>query len=215
MIRRNVFRAGNMWANQETLFPQQKCFWICWETFLLPGKQILFPQQCFPGLANWETWTGSKMFPEQCFLVCPGRKCSLPCCQHVILFKPNLTFCLDLHSIQCQSLLSTHRYFVFIHFVLQNFGLPFIIILHLFCDLAYFQNCFKNIPSQVWFACANWRTISRSCRCFVIYLYHISLQFAYNIFLKLLNTTPKSFVRGIRKLKFSDLLAADQQFINM
>ena len=29
---------------------------------------------CFPGWANWETWTGSKMFPQQCFLVCPGLK---------------------------------------------------------------------------------------------------------------------------------------------
>jgi hypothetical protein len=32
------------------------------EKILLPGKQILFPQQCFPGWANWETLTGSKVF---------------------------------------------------------------------------------------------------------------------------------------------------------
>ena len=32
--------------------------------------------------------------------------------------------------------------------IFQNFGLLFIIILYLFCDLAYFQNCFKNISSQ-------------------------------------------------------------------
>ena len=55
-----------------------------------------------------------------------NSKCSLPCCQHVILIKPNLTFRLDLHSIQCQSLLSAHRCFVFIYFVLQNFELVFI-----------------------------------------------------------------------------------------
>jgi hypothetical protein len=27
-------------------------------------KQILFPQQCFPGWANWETLTGSEMIPS-------------------------------------------------------------------------------------------------------------------------------------------------------
>ena len=63
----------NMWVNQETLlFPQQKCFSISWETFLFPVKQILFPQQCFPRWANRETLIGNIMFPQHCFLVCPG-----------------------------------------------------------------------------------------------------------------------------------------------
>ena len=30
-----------------------------------------------------------------------------------------------------------------------SLGLLFIILMYLFCDLAYFQNCFENIPSQV------------------------------------------------------------------
>ena len=33
---------------------------------MLPGKQILFPQQCFPTWANRETLVG--MSPQQCFL---------------------------------------------------------------------------------------------------------------------------------------------------
>ena len=38
----------NMWAKWETVFLQQKCFGICWDTFSLPRKQILYPPQCFP-----------------------------------------------------------------------------------------------------------------------------------------------------------------------
>ena len=35
-------------ANQETFAEEAKCFWTNSETFLLPGKQILFPQHYFP-----------------------------------------------------------------------------------------------------------------------------------------------------------------------
>ena len=46
----------------------------CWEIFVLPGKQILFPQQCFPRWTNRETFAGNIMFLQQCFLVCSGLK---------------------------------------------------------------------------------------------------------------------------------------------
>ena len=66
----------NMWANQETFLP--------------PGKKILFPQKCFPRWANMETFIGNVMFPQQCFLVCPMPKsnrhslCNV--LSHVVLF---------------------------------------------------------------------------------------------------------------------------------
>ena len=45
---------------------------------MLSGKQILFPQQCFPGWANRETMIENIMFPQQRFLVCPGFIKSVP-----------------------------------------------------------------------------------------------------------------------------------------
>ena len=70
----NVSRVGNIWKHLGKLgnIPQQKCSWIFLKTFLLPGKQILFPQQCFPRWSNRETLVKNIMFLQQCFLVCPG-----------------------------------------------------------------------------------------------------------------------------------------------
>ena len=63
-------KVGKQWA---TMFPQQKphlgnmkCFWIWLETFLLPGKQILFPQQCFHGWANRETFEETSRVTNIC-----------------------------------------------------------------------------------------------------------------------------------------------------
>ena len=38
----------------------------------------MFPQQCFPRWANRETLVENIMFPQQCFLVCPGLTSTNP-----------------------------------------------------------------------------------------------------------------------------------------
>ena len=47
----------------QTLFPQAKRFQTCRETFLLPGKQILFPKRCFP----WWAYSRETLFLQQRF----------------------------------------------------------------------------------------------------------------------------------------------------
>ena len=72
-IFRHVSQGGQTLAVWATIFPQQKphlgnmkCFWIWLETFLLPGKQILFPQQCFHGWANRETFEETSRVTNIC-----------------------------------------------------------------------------------------------------------------------------------------------------
>ena len=61
-----------------------------------------------------------------------NTKCSWPCFQHLILFWPNSIFHLDELNIHCHNLFSVHHHqFVFIHFLLNNFGLLFIYIFSL------------------------------------------------------------------------------------
>ena len=43
-------------ANEETFAEEASCFWTNSETHLLPGKQILLPQQIFSGAAKGETF---------------------------------------------------------------------------------------------------------------------------------------------------------------
>ena len=87
-----------------------------------------------------------------------------------------MSFCLshvDLHSIQCQSLLSAHRYFVLIHSVLQNFEL--LSLLYCICSVTLL---FYKIVSKIFPLKFNWLVLtgerfSQPCRCFVIYFYNI------------------------------------------
>ena len=65
------------WETLESIFIPSKCFSICSGNNVLPEKQILFVQQCFPKRANRKTLIENIIFPQQCFLACSGLKISL------------------------------------------------------------------------------------------------------------------------------------------
>ena len=72
-------------ANKETFAEEANVSEQIQKRFLLPGKQILLPQQKFPGGANGETLASATMFRQHRFFVCGRLKKRQNCSFHVVV----------------------------------------------------------------------------------------------------------------------------------